>query len=103
MSNNIPINILIIGTGMYVCGRGTDGYGTILPAIYEWARCGSLGDIYIAGTRSDGIKAVKKKVEKLNGLFGFDIVPKYFPESNADDPEAYKAAIWEISKPACAI
>ena len=102
-TNKDLLNILVVGTGMYVCGRGTDGYGTILPAIYEWARCGNLGDIYIAGTRSEGIKAVKKKVEKLNGLFGFDIVPKYFPESSADDPEAYKAAIREISKPACAI
>ena len=102
-TNKDLLNILVVGTGMYVCGRGTDGYGTILPAIYEWARCGSLGDIYIAGTRSEGIKAVKRKVKKLNGLFGFDIVPKYFPESSTDDPEAYKAAIWEIPKPACAI
>ncbi len=102
-TNKDLLNILVVGTGMYVCGRGTDGYGTILPAIYEWARCGSLGDIYIAGTRSEGIKAVKRKVKKLNGLFGFDIVPKYFPESSTDDPEAYKAAICEIPKPACAI
>ena len=32
------MNIVIIGTGMYVSGRGTDGYGTILPAIIEWKR-----------------------------------------------------------------
>ena len=89
------LNILVIGTGMYVCGRGTDGYGTILPAIYEWARCGRLGDIYIAGT--------KGKVEKLNSLFGFDIAPKYFPESDTCDPDAYKAAINGIPGPACAI
>jgi len=97
------LNILVIGTGMYVCGRGTDGYGTILPAIYEWARCGRLGDIYIAGTNVKGITEVKGKVEKLNSLFGFDIAPKYFPESDTCDPDAYKAAINGIPGPACAI
>ncbi len=98
-----PLNILVIGTGMYVCGRGTDGYGTILPAIYEWVRCGRLGEIYIAGTNVKGITEVKGKVEKLNSLFGFDIAPKYFPESDTCDPDAYKAAINGIPRPACAI
>ena len=97
------LNILVVGTGMYVCGRGTDGYGTILPAIYEWARCGCLGDIYIVGTHIDGINTVKGKVEKLNKLFGFDIEPKCFPESGVCDPEVYKVAIREIPRPACAI
>ncbi len=101
--NTNPLNILVIGTGMYVCGRGTDGYGTILPAIYEWARCGQLGDIYIAGVHSEGIKTLKRKVGELNKLFGFDIEPKYLPENDTVDPEAYKAAILRISKPACAI
>ena len=30
------MRILIIGSGNYVTGRGTDSYGTILPAIYEF-------------------------------------------------------------------
>ena len=29
------INILILGGGMYVSGRGTETLGTILPSIYE--------------------------------------------------------------------
>jgi predicted dehydrogenase len=97
------MNILVIGTGMYVCGRGTDGYGTILPAIYEWARCGQLGDIYIAGAHPDGVIAVREKVKELNRLFGLEIEPKYFPGSDNCDPEAYKVAIREIPRPACAI
>ena len=100
---NLPLNILIIGTGMYVCGRGTDGYGTILPAIYEWKGQGGLGDVYIAGASPDGINNIKKKVEELNKLYGVKIVPKYFPDDNTYNPEAYKNAIQEIRKPACAI
>ena len=30
------IDIVVIGAGLYVCGKGTEGYGTILPAIFEW-------------------------------------------------------------------
>ncbi len=101
--NNNPLNIVVVGTGMYVCGRGTDGYGTILPAVYEWARCGCMGDLYIVGIHIEGINTVKRKVEKLNRLFGLEIEPKYFPDSDNCDPEAYKVAIRDIPRPACAI
>ena len=104
MSNNIPVNILIIGTGMYVCGRGTNGYGTILPAIYEWKRQQrGIGDIYIAGAHIEGINILREKVNELNKLFGFEIRPKFFPEKDVLDHEAYKKAVQEIGKPACAI
>ena len=32
------MKIIIIGNGNYVTGKGTDEYGTILPAIYEFQR-----------------------------------------------------------------
>ena len=35
MSN---LNIVVIGTGMFATGRGTTGFGTVLPAISEWQR-----------------------------------------------------------------
>ena len=35
------LNIIVIGTGMYVSGRGTDTYGTVLPSIIEWKRKGN--------------------------------------------------------------
>ena len=37
--NDSPsLNVLLIGAGMYTCGRGTDGFGTVLPALFEAAR-----------------------------------------------------------------
>lgn len=97
------LDILIIGTGMYVCGRGTDGYGTILPAVYEWKKSGFAGGVHIAGTQPDGIRIVKKKVAELNKLFGFAVDVKYYPEQEMRDPEVYKKAIDDIPRPACAI
>jgi len=103
MNENTSLNILIIGTGMYVSGRGIEGYGTILPAMYEWRRKGRQGDVYIAGARPEGIVEIKKKVRDLNELYGFAIIPKYFPEDGGNDQEAYLKAINGISKPACAL
>ena len=32
-------DIVVIGLlDLYVCGKGTSGFGTILPAIFEWKR-----------------------------------------------------------------
>ena len=44
------INILIIGGGMYVAGRGTDSDGTIMPAVLEARRQGGIDQIAIATT-----------------------------------------------------
>jgi predicted dehydrogenase len=103
MTENTSLNILIVGTGMYVSGRGTEGYGTILPAVYEWKKSGKKGDIYIAGFRPEGIKEIKKKIKELDDLYGFNIAPRYFPEDTVYDPDAYLKAIKEIPKPACAV
>ena len=100
--NNSALNILVIGTGMYVCGRGTNSYGTVLPAIYEWKRHVGSVNVYITGASSEGINAIKKKIEELNNLFGFSIIPKYYCKNTANH-EAYIDAICDIPKPACAI
>ena len=34
----IDFNILIVGAGMYVTGRGSDSYGTILPALVNYSK-----------------------------------------------------------------
>ena len=45
------MEIIIIGTGMYVSGRGTDGFGTILPAVCEFHRRTNLiSKLTVVGT-----------------------------------------------------
>ena len=102
IENKSPLNILVIGTGMYVCGRGTKEFGTILPAIYEWKRNNLLGDVYVAGVHKEGINILKRKADELNELFGYKVGIKFYPV-NDNDPDAYKIALSEISKPACAM
>ncbi|MDR4508758.1 MAG: Gfo/Idh/MocA family oxidoreductase [Candidatus Brocadiaceae bacterium] len=98
-----PVNIVIVGTGMYVCGRGTDTYGTILPAMYEWKKRGKLGNVSVAGTRPEGINVLKEKNACLKRLYGFEIDFRYYPDSDIQDTEAYRKAIRDIPQPACAV
>jgi len=101
----MKINLLIIGAGMYVCGRGTAEYGTVLPAVCEWLRRKlPLGNLYLAATSFESIKIAKEKLNALNASMGTDLVLKAFP--NVGEVAAfdhYKRVLETISKPACAI
>jgi len=97
------ISVLLVGTGMYACGRGTDGYGTVLPALFEWNKNNRLGSICIAGTSPTGLKDTKKRADKLLSLMGAKASICYFPAGPKRDKKAYLKAIKEIPRPACAI
>ena len=97
------MNVLVVGTGMYVCGRGTKGYGTIMPALFEWMKDNSLGTIYIAGKSSEGIKKAKAKINKLSHDMGIDRPAIYFFDDKNKSQKSYVKALKEIPKPACAI
>jgi len=91
-----PINILVIGTGMYVCGRGTEGYGTIMPAICEWKKEESAGNVYISATNQKSIRIARGKIAKLQRNMNVKFPVKYFTGD-------IKEAIQKTPKPACAI
>ena len=46
-NKSLNMKILIIGTGMYVTGRNTDGYGTIFPSIIEFQRNNNLKNLEV--------------------------------------------------------
>lgn len=97
------LNVVVVGSGMYVTGRGTDGFGTIMPALLEWKRNRPLGEIFIAGTRPKNIREAKRKIKELAGLMGVKMPAiKYYPEGNRPDRNSYRKAFRDIPKPACA-
>ncbi|HWU40847.1 MAG TPA: hypothetical protein VN203_24625, partial [Candidatus Acidoferrum sp.] len=61
-----PIDVLLIGAGMHVSGRGTSGYGTVLPAVVQAHREGLIGRVLVAVTSVDSIRAVEEKMAGLN-------------------------------------
>jgi predicted dehydrogenase len=98
-----PLNILVVGSGMYVCGRGTEGYGTVMPAICEWKKRNVVGSVYMAGTSPESIRIAKRKISGLCDMTGVDLSVKYFPENGKRNSGSYKDALRLIPKPSCAI
>ncbi len=98
-----PLNILVIGMGMYVCGRGTETHGTIMPAIYEWRKKNELGEVYVAGTGPEGISIAKAKIDEIERNTGVHVPLTFYPEGELYDLQCYRRAIRTIPKPACAI
>lgn len=98
----LRLNVVVIGTGMYVCGRGTDGCGTIMPAIFEWKKTNDIGQVYIAGTNLVGINILKTKIRQLMTKINIEVSIKYFPKNKLEH-KCYREAIREIPKPACVI
>ena len=99
------LDIIIIGSGLYVCGKGTSGYGTVLPAIFEWKRLNqNSGLVHCVATSIKSSKKLLKKAEELKTKTGVELNIKTYPEndvSNNKDP--YNQALKNSKKPACAI
>ena len=96
------LNIVVIGTGMYACGRGTEGYGTVMPAICEWKKTRNIGMVYVAGRSLKSARAAKSRISELARKMGIRLTVKYLPGSRTD-AVSYKQAIREAENPACAI
>ena len=98
------LNILVIGTGMYSTGRGTNAYGTILPAIVEWKRdTNNLGKLIFVGSNGNNYHDLINKSNKLTDDTGVSVDITFLPEFGTKDSMAYRKVINEIPKPACAI
>lgn len=97
------LSVLVVGAGMYVCGRGTEGLGTILPALYQGCREGLVGAITVAATDPRSVKELRKKIKKLNSLFGIEPAIDCFPQGREKDKSAYRKAVNSGNRPDCAI
>ena len=97
------MEICIIGTGMYVSGRGTDGFGTILPAISAYQKdMNSLSRVYIVGTNVKRTQEAQTKSLKLAELSGVQLPLKFFPNEQ-NSVKSYTQVLEKVKLPACAI
>jgi D-galacturonate reductase len=99
----MKMDVCIIGTGTYVSGRGTDGYGTILPAISAYQKeLNSLSRVFVVGTNVQRTQEAEEKIQKLSDLTGVLLPLKFFPDEN-DSAKSYLHALGQVKLPACAI
>ena len=62
---NDKLNLLILGSGMFVTGRGTSTYGTVLPSIFEIYKKNKLSNVIICSTSYESSIKAKKKIQQL--------------------------------------
>lgn len=88
---------------MYVTGQGTDGYGTILPAIIEHSYNNSnINEIHIVGTNKRSSLGAEKRYKLLKKKTSISLNLKFYPQ-NGSDNKAYQNVISNLKGPACAI
>jgi D-galacturonate reductase len=98
------LDIVVIGAGLYVCGKGTSGYGTVLPAIFEWKRLNkNIGDVHCVSTSVESAQELSQKADDLIKKTGISIKLKSYPQSGSREPLAYRQVLNNVKKPACAI
>ena len=92
MSMNTGINILIIGGGMYVSGRGTDSDGTIIPALLEARRHVMINRLGLVTTSADSANENRERINTLAKRMGVDSQCEYFPKSGKNELSYLEAA-----------
>ena len=98
------LNVVVIGGGRYVSGRGTSGFGTVLPALSEWKRSGcNGGDIFCVTTSSNSANMVEQKAKELQAISGVDLDLNVFPQVESPEIQGYLDVLKLVKKPACAI
>lgn len=71
------MNVLIVGAGMYVTGRGTSGLGTVLPALAQISRQLVLGSVTIVATQPENAEVVNKVTVQINQALGTSLSVEY--------------------------
>lgn len=96
------MHVLIVGAGMYVCGRGTDGFGTILPAVFQAKKNGLVEAVYVASRSAESASFAARQAEKLKAVLDVEVKVNFYPAQGSDE-ESYLRALDDISGPCCAI
>jgi len=89
--------VLVVGSGVYVCGRGTDGFGTVLPALAEAQRGGLVAEAAVAARAPRSLSPFRGKLKSLNRILGTRLKAEGF-----SGPGAHRRAV-RTWRPDCAI
>jgi len=71
------MKVLVVGAGMYVTGRGTQGIGTVLPALAQYSRSHHLEAVTVAATRPETASGVVEACNRINDLLGSALRVEY--------------------------
>ena len=84
-----PLRVLVVGAGMYTCGRGTDGFGTVLPALFEAGREGQVGAVTVVGRDPANRQFVLGQAARLSEVMRCSVPVEYLPSSGPVRDDVY--------------
>jgi predicted dehydrogenase len=79
------VNVLVVGAGMYVSGIGTDGLGTVVPALCQASKEGLVRGVSIAATNAANRETVLLKAASAQQMLGTNVAISYEPHMTDDD------------------
>jgi len=82
------MRILVVGAGAYVTGRGTQGLGTVLPALAQHSKRSPISEVVIRATRESNAALVRKTTDEINHRLGTTLPVRY--ETNSAPQPAVK-------------
>ncbi|OGF63345.1 hypothetical protein A2662_02575 [Candidatus Giovannonibacteria bacterium RIFCSPHIGHO2_01_FULL_45_33] len=104
------MNVLVVGNGVYATGNtGLSGkqveedWGVVLPALFELRKEGLVDKLFLADRKGNQFPALRKKIERMSKLFGWEGQVTLFPKEFETNGNAYKDALRELPKPAAVI
>lgn len=64
------MKVLVVGAGMYVTGRGTPGFGTVIPALAQASRQLRIEEVLVCSTSDRGRESVSRAATEVNRRLG---------------------------------
>ena len=101
-NNTKAQSVVVVGAGMFVCGRGTNEYGTVLPTLIEEQSKGNIKDIWVVATSQKSIEEARKKARATSRRLEVSPRIKYLPKTGKST-SAYKEAFKHVKRPASVI
>ena len=75
---------------MYVCGKDSTDYGTILPAVLSYIKNNNfIKNIHIVGTKRKSLIEIKKKYKILSQKLKIKINIKFYPNDDTIQKDKY--------------
>ena len=79
------MKVLVVGAGAYVTGRGTEGLGTVLPALAQYTKQHEISEVVVRATRESNAGVVRKAADEINRRLGTRLSVRYEAGGGASD------------------
>lgn len=73
------MNILIVGTGMYVTGRNNTGVGTIMSSVAEFSKTHTIHSVSLVSRSKSSENEVLEAKNRINLALGTNVDFKFYP------------------------